>query len=143
MPKAGPGFISRFPMERMFRIHERLKAKRYPNAKSIAKDFEVCEKTVKRDMGFMRDRLRLPIEYDPHRYGYYYTKPVDVFPDLPLSEREIFALIALGRDNEGIAKELGIAEQTVRNHVSIIYSKLEVKDRFEIIQLANEIRYHE
>lgn len=93
MPKASPSFISRFPMERMLRIHERLKANRYPNAKSIARDFEVCEKTVKRDLGFMRDRLRLPIEYDPHRYGYRYTEPVDVFPDLPLSEREMFALL--------------------------------------------------
>lgn len=71
------------------------------------------------------------------------AKKFEWFDTLTKREREIFALIALGRDNEGIAKELGIAEQTVRNHVSIIYSKLEVKDRFEIIQLANEIRYHE
>jgi len=30
----------------------------------------------------------------------------------------------------------------VRNNISTIYSKLEVKDRFEIIRLANMIRYH-
>jgi len=65
------------------------------------------------------------------------------FETLTKREREIFALIAVGRDNDGIARELNIAEQTVRNHVSIIYSKLGVRDRFEIIQLANEIRYHE
>jgi len=65
------------------------------------------------------------------------------FETLTKREREIFALIAVGRDNDGIARELSIAEQTVRNHVSLIYSKLGVKDRFEIIQLANEIRYHE
>ena len=65
------------------------------------------------------------------------------FETLTRREREIFALIAVGRDNDGIARELGIAEQTVRNHVSLIYSKLGVKDRFEIIQLANEIRYHD
>lgn len=64
------------------------------------------------------------------------------FNTLTKREREIFTLIATGLDNDGIAKELNIAEQTVRNHVSIIYSKLGVKDRFEIIQLANEIRYH-
>lgn len=65
------------------------------------------------------------------------------FDTLTRREREIFALIAVGRDNDGIARELGIAEQTVRNHVSLIYSKLGVRDRFEIIQLANEIRYHD
>jgi DNA-binding NarL/FixJ family response regulator len=56
-------------------------------------------------------------------------------------EREIFALLATGNDNEQIAKQLGLALQTVRNQVSTIYSKLGVKDRFEIIQLANRIRF--
>jgi DNA-binding NarL/FixJ family response regulator len=65
------------------------------------------------------------------------------FDSLTKREREIFALIATGYDNEQIADKLCIAEQTVRNHVSIIYSKLNVQDRFQIIQLANKIHYHE
>jgi DNA-binding NarL/FixJ family response regulator len=52
-------------------------------------------------------------------------------------EREIFTLLATGYDNEQIAEKLFLALQTVKNHVSIIYSKLGVKDRFEIIRLAN------
>ena len=55
-------------------------------------------------------------------------------------EREIFVLLATGRDNDQISEELGLSPQTVRNRVSTIYSKLEVKDRFEIIQLANRVR---
>jgi DNA-binding NarL/FixJ family response regulator len=58
-------------------------------------------------------------------------------------EREVFTLIARGCDNSQIAEELHMAEHTVRNHVSMIYSKLGVQDRFQIIQLANKIRYHE
>ena len=54
-------------------------------------------------------------------------------------EREIFALIATGHDNNEIANHFNLALQTVRNQVSIIYSKLAVKDRFEIIKLANKI----
>lgn len=65
------------------------------------------------------------------------------FDSLTRREREIFSLLATGYDNDQIAEKLGIAEQTVRNHVSIIYSKLDVHDRFQIIQLANQIRYHE
>ena len=53
-------------------------------------------------------------------------------------EREIFALIATGHDNDDIAAILGLAVQTIRNQVSTIYSKLGVKDRFEIIRLANK-----
>ena len=52
-------------------------------------------------------------------------------------EQEIFTLIATGYDNDQIAEKLHLAEQTVRNQVSTIYSKLGVKDRFEIIRLAN------
>ena len=54
-------------------------------------------------------------------------------------ERQIFALIATGHDNDEIAEELDLALQTVRNQVSTIYSKLGVKDRFEIIKLANKV----
>jgi DNA-binding NarL/FixJ family response regulator len=65
------------------------------------------------------------------------------FDSLTRREREVFTLIATGYDNAQIAGQLHIAEHTVRNHVSMIYSKLEVQDRFQIIQLANKIRYHE
>ncbi|GAB6089944.1 response regulator [Spirochaeta dissipatitropha] len=65
------------------------------------------------------------------------------FESLTRREREIFTLIATGYDNLQIAEKLCLAEQTVRNHVSMIYSKLDVHDRFQIIQLANKIRYHE
>ena len=54
-------------------------------------------------------------------------------------ERQIFALIATGHDNDEIAEDLDLALQTVRNQVSTIYSKLGVKDRFEIIKLANKV----
>ncbi|MGL4987549.1 MAG: response regulator [Treponemataceae bacterium] len=55
-------------------------------------------------------------------------------------EREIFVLLATGHNNDTIASQLGLALQTVRNQVSLIYSKLEVKNRFEIIQLANTLK---
>jgi len=64
------------------------------------------------------------------------------FESLTKREREVFALIATGYDNAQIAASLHLAEHTVRNHVSMIYSKLGVQDRFQIIQLANKIRFH-
>lgn len=64
------------------------------------------------------------------------------FDTLTDREKEVFGLIATGFDNQQIADRLNLAEQTVRNNISMIYSKLEVKDRFEIIRLANKIAYH-
>ena len=54
-------------------------------------------------------------------------------------EREIFSLLAIGYENDMISRELCLSEQTVRNYVSLIYDKLGVKDRFEIIRLANQV----
>jgi DNA-binding NarL/FixJ family response regulator len=66
--------------------------------------------------------------------------PFEWLKDLTNREREIFTLIAIGCDNDQIAKKFDLAIQTVRNQVSTIYSKLGVKDRFEIIRLANKIK---
>lgn len=53
---------------------------------------------------------------------------------LSCREREILDLIAKGYNNKEIALELSIAEQTVKNHVSIIYDKLGVRDRVQAVQ---------
>ena len=67
------------------------------------------------------------------------NKNFEYLKTLTSRERKIFALLATGHDNDQIAESLSLSAQTVRNHVSTIYSKLGVKDRFEIIQLANKI----
>lgn len=77
----------------MLHIHSVLKADRFPNTTRLATDLEVSRKTVQRDLEFMRDRLRLPLEYDARKYGYYYSEPVESFPNLQLSEGELFALL--------------------------------------------------
>jgi proteasome accessory factor B len=46
-----------------------------------------------RDVDFMKCRIDLPIEFDTDRNGYYYTRPVEQFPQLPISEAEVFALL--------------------------------------------------
>ncbi|MCB9422228.1 MAG: response regulator transcription factor [Ardenticatenaceae bacterium] len=55
--------------------------------------------------------------------------PSDDFSDLTDREREILTLIAQGESNAAIAKTLTISVKTVRNHVSNIFSKLQVADR--------------
>jgi len=59
----------------------------------LARQFEVHVRTIHRDLDFMRDRLDLPLEYDSRRRGYYYTRPVEHFPLVPMTEAEIFALL--------------------------------------------------
>lgn len=55
-------------------------------------------------------------------------------------EIEILKLIGKGYDNTLIARKLSIAEQTVKNHVSVIYSKLNVHNRIQVMKLANTLK---
>lgn len=56
--------------------------------------------------------------------------------DLTVREREILELIARGRSNAEITAQLVLSPKTVRNHVSNIFSKLQVRDRAEAIVRA-------
>ena len=87
-----PGGHSRPPLERMQRLHDLLSNEQRVNCQQLGKDFEVSYKTIQRDLDFMRDRLNLPIEYDPTRYSFRYTEKVEAFPLLQVSEGEILAL---------------------------------------------------
>ncbi len=61
-----------------------------------------------------------------------------VFPTLTDREREILALIAQGRPNPAIARELFLSPKTVANYVSAIFAKLQVADRAEAMIRARE-----
>lgn len=58
------------------------------------------------------------------------------FPDLTEREREILHLIAQGESNTSIAKRLTLSLKTIQNHVSNIFSKLQVADRAQAIVRA-------
>ncbi len=53
-------------------------------------------------------------------------------------EKKIIRFIGRGYTNQRIADELGIAEKTVRNNLTIIYSKLRLTTRLELAIYASE-----
>jgi DNA-binding NarL/FixJ family response regulator len=61
-----------------------------------------------------------------------------VFPELTDREREVLTLIAQGHTNAAIAERLVLSPKTVRNHVSTIFSKLQVASRAEAIIRARD-----
>jgi len=53
-------------------------------------------------------------------------------------EREVLELVAHGKNTKEIADELRIKTGTVRNYISTILDKLEVKNRIEAITQSKE-----
>ncbi len=54
-------------------------------------------------------------------------------------EREILALVATGASNKEVADRLCLAEGTVKNHVTNILAKLDVRDRTQAALRAREL----
>jgi DNA-binding NarL/FixJ family response regulator len=62
----------------------------------------------------------------------------EAFPALTQREGQVLDLIAQGKSNAVIARELFLSPKTVRNHISNIFTKVHFTDRAEAIVRARE-----
>jgi two-component system nitrate/nitrite response regulator NarL len=78
-----------------------------------------------------RDATAAPLPADP-------AAPISPIAQLSPREREILRGIARGASNKIIARELGIAETTVKIHVQHVLRKLDVASRVQAAVIATE-----
>ena len=110
--------VTRRPIHRIYVIHEAVKDRRFPNCRILAERLEVTDKTIQRDISFMRDELGLPLEYDEKLHGYTYTQDVSQFPVFELGAAELAGLFLARQAIESVR---GTAlEQTMRE----VFAKL-------------------
>ncbi|HYH04421.1 MAG TPA: response regulator transcription factor [Bacillota bacterium] len=62
--------------------------------------------------------------------------PNEILSQLTAREVEVLRHLAMGEDNQQIANNLQLAEGTVKNYISNIYEKLELKDRVQATRFA-------
>jgi DNA-binding NarL/FixJ family response regulator len=65
-------------------------------------------------------------------------KGAEAFPQLSEREYDVLRLVAEGADNATIARRLFLAEKTVRNRVTSILAKLDVRTRAEAVAKARD-----
>ena len=78
------------------------------------------------------------LRYTPSAGSPHASAPQSPFPELTERELEVLHLIARGYNNQEIAHKLVISPKTVRNHITSIFSKLQVADRAQAIVLARQ-----
>ncbi|MBB5959796.1 DNA-binding CsgD family transcriptional regulator [Saccharothrix tamanrassetensis] len=58
------------------------------------------------------------------------------FDFLTRRERQVLQLLGIGQSNRQISRTLGLAEKTVKNHLSSLFAKLDVGDRTTAVLVA-------
>jgi DNA-binding NarL/FixJ family response regulator len=66
----------------------------------------------------------------------------DAIRTLTRREKEVLHLMVQAFDNQQIADTLHVAEQTVRNYISTIYSKLGLSNRMDIIRIMKKLSFY-
>jgi len=84
LPKTG--------LPRVYRIDKEIASGCFPNSDDLAQLCETSISTISRDIEFMRDQLRAPIEYDALNRGYYYTEERFRLPAGFTSAEDLLAL---------------------------------------------------
>lgn len=129
--KAIPGSRSgatRRPLQRIYVIHEAVQEGTYPNCSSLARRLEVTNKTIQRDITFMRDELGLPLEYDQQLHGYTYTQDVSQFPVFELGAAELAGLFLARRAIDSV-QGTGL-EESMREVFSRLTETIEGRVQF-------------
>lgn len=123
----------------MHRIFEKIRSGDFPNHRKLADELAVGQKTIQRDIEFMKDFMELPIEYNPTRYGFYFSSPVDNFPLLKLTEGELFAIFV---GEKALESYIGTPfEQPLKNTFKKFAAGLSGELSFQWSELQNAISF--
>ena len=92
---------------RLMDLDRLIREEKYPNALSFSKEREVSQKTVQRDIEYLRDYHGAPLEYDRFKKGYYYKDKNWFLPAFNMSENELRSLL-LAKVAVGAFKDTGV-----------------------------------
>lgn len=80
-------------LERIHWMDEQLRSRKFLSVKDIQNQFGLVDKTVRRDLAFLRDRLYRPLEYVAAERAWRYTTPVNPLLSVTLTEGELATIL--------------------------------------------------
>lgn len=115
-------------LHRLAWIDAQIRAGVYPNATSIATQFEISRRQAARDLEYLRHSMGAPLDYSAEHRGYYYTDDAFVLPAMVMSDVELSSLSYLaerysGADGEAAARVAGVLRRLAGRAVADAGSK--------------------
>jgi len=78
---------------RLLKIDNEIRSGTYPNAKKLADKTEVTQRTIMRDLEYLKLFYDAPIEYNFKKRGFYYAEPNFFIKSVILKETELEAIL--------------------------------------------------
>jgi predicted DNA-binding transcriptional regulator YafY len=84
-------------INRILMIDEAIRSGVFPTIAKLARKAEVTNRTIERDIEYLRDIYQAPIEYNYEKRGYYYSEPNFFIKSVILTEGELFSIALFDR----------------------------------------------
>ncbi|GEM_PF-3025602 len=112
---------------RILEIDKLVRANTFPNCQTLQHFFNVSDRTILRDIDFMKKSFSAPLRYSKSKNGYYYSKEFKL-EDISLTEGDIVSLL-LGRvvlENYKDTPYYTIIESAFKKFSSILDDKVDL-----------------
>jgi predicted DNA-binding transcriptional regulator YafY len=125
-------------------FHTTVQANGYPNSSLLCERFGISVTQAKRDIAFLRDKLKAPLRYNPLYRGYEYAEAFSLPVALTASNDEHFSglLAAAGEDDSRFEEApFENADMTVLQLQIPYTAVLEIPDKLAVAELKSYIRH--
>jgi len=116
--------------ERYYWLHSQIRARQYPNARTLSEKCEISQKQAQRDIEFMRDRLGVPFHFNVIHRGYEYTDAGYELPPVWFNEEELLSLCLAARLSGAIpdSRLKGSLHELLEKFLRFVHLKLPQKN---------------
>lgn len=123
-------------MHRIVWFDNQIRAGNYPNRLKISEQFEISIRQAQRDVDYLKDSLRAPLNYDAKKRGYYYEDKTFVIPNIHIKKVQKKLLSFLAYSYENFNQTPQVVEMI--NLFKALSGNEELSDEIPVFDLENK-----